>query len=42
MTLCPAGLSWTINGWKEVQQIALSPSGGVMAGLNSYSTILAL
>lgn len=39
-TGCPAGLSWSINGWKDVQQTALSPSGGVMAGLNSYFTIL--
>lgn len=37
---CPARLSWSINGWTDVQQIALSPSGGVMASLNIYTATL--
>ncbi|CAN5750922.1 hypothetical protein BH09VER1_BH09VER1_12100 [soil metagenome] len=37
---CPGLLSWSTNGWKDVQKIALSPSGGVMAGLNTYTTTL--
>jgi len=37
---CPGLLSWSTNGWKDVQKTALSPSGGVMAGLNVYTTTL--
>jgi alpha-amylase/alpha-mannosidase (GH57 family) len=37
---CPGLLSWSINGWLNVNKVALSPSGGVMASLNIYTTTL--
>jgi alpha-amylase/alpha-mannosidase (GH57 family) len=37
---CPGSLTWSVNGWKDVRTIILSPSGGVMAGLNIYTATL--
>lgn len=37
---CPGTLAWWMEGSKERHEIALTPSGGVMAGLNSYTATL--
>jgi len=37
---CPGVLVWGINDWSEVEEINLSPVGGVMAGKNIYCTTL--
>lgn len=37
---CPGTLVWSVNGWADAQHSALSPSGGVMASLSSYTAIL--
>jgi alpha-amylase/alpha-mannosidase (GH57 family) len=37
---CSGLLSWSVDGWRSIQQIQLLPSGGVMAGLNIYTATL--
>ncbi|MCG3147763.1 MAG: hypothetical protein PCFJNLEI_01204 [Verrucomicrobiae bacterium] len=37
---CPGVLSWGVNDWQEVEEIELTPVGGVMAGQNVYSVTL--
>jgi alpha-amylase/alpha-mannosidase (GH57 family) len=37
---CPGLLTWSVDGWKDVKKTTLSPSGGVMAGLNIYTATL--
>ena len=37
---CPGLLTWSVDGRKEVKKTTLSPSGGVMAGLNIYTATL--
>jgi alpha-amylase/alpha-mannosidase (GH57 family) len=37
---CPGVLTWRIEGSGTVQESPLTPSGGVMAGLNAYTTTL--
>jgi len=39
-TGCPGLLSWSINERTEIENVALSPSGGVMAGLNIHTATL--
>jgi len=37
---CPGLLTWSVNDWKDVCETVLNASGGVMAGLNSYTASL--
>jgi hypothetical protein len=37
---CPGLLVWSVNGWEDARETVLSPSGGVMAGLNTYTVTL--
>ena len=37
---CTGTLTWSVKGAAARQEIVLTPSGGVMAGLNSYSAII--
>jgi hypothetical protein len=37
---CPGLLIWSVNDWKAAHETVLTTSGGVMAGLNTYTTTL--
>jgi hypothetical protein len=37
---CPGSLIWSVNDWKDAHETILDASGGVMAGLNTYTTTL--
>jgi len=37
---CPGLLVWSVNDWKNASETVLSASGGVMAGLNTYTATL--
>lgn len=39
-TGCPSSLTWSADGWQESHEVALTPSGGVMAGLNVCSATI--
>lgn len=39
-TGCPGWLTWSENSWRDASEIALAPSGGVMAGLNLYAATI--
>jgi alpha-amylase/alpha-mannosidase (GH57 family) len=37
---CPGSLVWSVNDWKDSCETVLTTSGGVMAGLNTYTATL--
>jgi hypothetical protein len=39
-TNCPGALAWTLDGWRSLSEVGLTPSGGVMAGPCHYTARL--